>query len=144
MPMDKYTSFVLSLDIRGYKLNEQQISDFMKLNSTRFFDDSNMKLNCEKTIEDIWSHNIWCFERESNYENFELMCYDFLSSIQNVKDLSLLQSQISDVRLHLMINSQLAQIHAFLPRKFFSEVASLGLPMDINIISFGCVESESD
>ncbi|MDD4412945.1 MAG: hypothetical protein PHR14_00110 [Oscillospiraceae bacterium] len=142
--MGRYENFIISLDIRGYDINVQEISKAMSLNCTYFFNENNRKMQRKKTIEDIWSHNLWSYERESNYEGFELMCDDFLASIQNVKCLSDLQNQISDIRLHLMINSQLAQIHAFLPRKFFSEVSSLGLPMDINIISFGCVESESD
>jgi hypothetical protein len=142
--MDKYVRFVISLEIRGYKLNEQEISDVLKLQSSEFYNDSSMKLKFGKTKEDIWSHNLWCYEQESNYEEFDLMCDRFLRSIQNVKRLSDLETEISDVRLHLMINSQLAQIHAFLSAKFFGKIAELGLPMDVNIISFGYVEDEID
>ena len=47
--MDKYVNFVLSLEIRGYKLNEQEISDVLKLQSSEFYDDSNMKKTQHRT-----------------------------------------------------------------------------------------------
>jgi hypothetical protein len=142
--MDKYVSFIFALEIRGYHISENQISEILNLQATSFLDETSRKLEKDKCEEDIWSHNLWCFEKESNYEEFELMCEEFFASIQNVKGLSLFCDQISDVRLHLMMNSQLAQIHTFLSVQFFKKVAELGLPMDINIVSYGCVEGDVD
>ena len=51
--MGRYENFIISLDIRGYDNNVQEISKAMSLNCTYFFNENNRKMQRKKTIEDI-------------------------------------------------------------------------------------------
>lgn len=140
--MNKNVDYTLSIEIRGLDINENEVSTALQLDCVEFYDESNKKMKRKKTPEDIWSHNLWVFSVEGNNLEFEKICNQFMSSLGNLHRLSNLHSRISDIRLHLFINSNLAQIHTFISRDLLKSLSELELPLDINILSFGYFEKQ--
>ena len=141
--MDKFIHYTISLEIRGYDITKDEIDSIMNLDGSEFYDENSSHQRKKKTIDNYWLHNLWTYNKDADYCTFESVCERFFNDISNVMNIQTIANRISDVRLHLFMNSDLAQLHALISKRMFKYIAYYDLPMDINIISSGLVESKS-
>lgn len=137
--MKGYLDYTISLEVRGYSITEEDISSLLGLTCTEFYDENNRQNSFVKRMDDVWSHNLWVHTIETSADLFERDLISFLKSI-DLQNLESSHPSVSDVRLHIMIDSSYAQIHLPFTQAQIQELSRLGINMDINVVSLGCIE----
>lgn len=136
--MEGFLDYAISLEVRGFSIQKDKISSLLGFNCTEFYDEKNRHKDFIKTEDDFWSHNLWVYTIETDGDAFENDIIHFLQKF-NFEKLTTSGEAISDVRLHITINSSYAQIHLPLNTTVIQEISHLGVNVDINIVSLGCV-----
>lgn len=137
--MEISTQYVISLEIRGFDITEQKINSLMQLDATEFYDESSGKNRSMKTVDNIWLHNLWIYEKCIDYSDFDISCKNFFEEIGNITNIMSRYNQISDARIHLFVNSDMAQLHIPISKQLIYWLNYYDLEMDVNIISGGLV-----
>ena len=137
--MEISTQYVISLEIRGFDITEQEINSLMQLHATEFYDESCSKNRSMKTADNIWLHNLWIYEKCIDYSDFDISCKNFFEEIGNITNIMSRYNQISDARIHLFVNSDMAQLHIPISKQLIYWLNYYDLEMDVNIISGGLV-----
>ena len=140
--MEEYLIITISLEVRGFSIREEEISTLLGKKSTEFYDDKTRMPKFAKTTEDIWTHNLWVYSIETSEKCFQSDLRLFLNDL-NINNLVYSQSPISDVRIHIMVDSVYAQIHLPFSQAVIDELNRLGLMMDVNVVSLGYIKKNS-
>ena len=137
--MEISTQYVISLEIRGFDITEQEINSLMQLQATEFYDESCSENRSMKTADNIWLHNLWIYEKCIDYSDFDISCKNFFEEIGNITNIMSRYNQISDARIHIFVNSDMAQLHIPISKQLIYWLNYYDLEMDVNIISGGLV-----
>ncbi len=141
--MKGYLDYTISIEVRGYSITKDEISSLLNIECTEFYDEHIRPRHVLKSVENIWTHNLWVYSIETSAELFETSFAQFLENL-NLDRLKNSAIPISDVRLHIMVNSSYAQVHLPFKCNQMREISELGIDMDINIVSMGLVERSKD
>ena len=137
--MEFSAHYAISLEIRGFDITEQEINSLMQIEATEFYDENSSKTRSMKTADDVWLHNLWVYEKCIDYQNFDVHCNSFFAKIGNVRGITSRSDRVSDVRIHLLVNSDMAQIYIPVSKQLIYWLNYYDLEMDVNVISGGSV-----
>lgn len=135
--MDKYSGVNMSIEIRGRKIKESDISNLVGFECSEFYDRETTSRDLND--QDFWKDNLWVYGVDVDYENFDNELSDFLVAFLNVRNTLSDRKEITDIRFHLTINTSDAQIHIPFSTQVMKLLAKTDIPLDVNIVSLGLI-----
>lgn len=135
--LKKYIGINMSIEIRGKKIKESDISNLVGFKCSEFYD--RVITSCDINDQDFWKDNLWVYGVDVDHENFDNELSDFLSTFLNVKNMLSNKKEITDIRFHLTINTSDAQIYIPFSTQIIKLLSKLDIPLDVNIVSLGLI-----